>query len=158
MLSTSQRTDVVDSFRLVVPIAETAAELFYRRLFELKPEYRRLFSEDMAGQRAKLIKMLAFIVSSLDYKDSEWDQPVDADRDLMLVVLAMGRRHSELYKIPDDSYGPVAEALLWALAQGLGDAFTPQVKAAWVAVYTSLATTMKMGSRSALDINHGKVS
>lgn len=158
MLSASQRTDIVDSFRLVVPIAETAAELFYRRLFELKPEYRALFSDDMQSQRAKLIKMLAFIVGSLDYKDSEWDQSVDADRDLMMVVLAMGRRHSELYKIPDDSYGPVAEALLWALAQGLGDAFTPRVRDAWVAVYTSLATTMKMGSRSALDMNHGKVS
>ncbi|HET7228867.1 MAG TPA: hypothetical protein VFJ16_02565 [Longimicrobium sp.] len=33
--------------------------------------------------------------------------------------------------------------LLWTLEQGLGAAFTPQVKAAWVEAYTLLATVMK---------------
>jgi len=32
--------------------------------------------------------------------------------------------------------------LLWTLEQGLGDAFTPETKDAWVAAYTILAETM----------------
>jgi hemoglobin-like flavoprotein len=39
-------------------------------------------------------------------------------------------------------YAPVAEALLWTLAQGLGDAFTPETREAWVAAYTVLAGQM----------------
>jgi hemoglobin-like flavoprotein len=36
----------------------------------------------------------------------------------------------------------VAEALLWTLEQGLGDEFKPEVKEAWVAVYTIMTNTM----------------
>jgi hemoglobin-like flavoprotein len=33
--------------------------------------------------------------------------------------------------------------LIWTLGQGLGDAFTEEVKDAWLEAYTLLATTMK---------------
>ena len=32
-----------DTWRLVVPIMETASDLFYKRLFQLKPDYREFF-------------------------------------------------------------------------------------------------------------------
>jgi hemoglobin-like flavoprotein len=158
MLTEAKRQTIVKSFRLVVPIAETAADLFYRRLFELRPDYRELFPEDMARQKRKLVTMLAFIVKALDYRDSQWRETVSEDEDLMYVVLALGRRHSELYKIPDESYEPVGEALLWTLAMGLGEAFTPEVQDAWAEVYGSLATTMKMGSKSKVDMTKGQVA
>ena len=66
MFSDSEKDIVLRSWRLVVPIAETAADLFYRRLFELKPEYRSLFGEDMSAQKRKLVRMLAFIVRSME--------------------------------------------------------------------------------------------
>src|SRR5262249_19046442 len=142
----ADRKLVRQSFRLVVPIADTAADLFYKRLFELKPEYRRLFADDIAAQKRKLLKMLAFIVKALDYKDTEWRDDVPPEQDLMLVVLALGRRHTELYRIPNESYGVVAEALLWTLDYGLGEAFTVEVRAAWTRLYTILAQTMRLGS------------
>jgi hemoglobin-like flavoprotein len=64
----------------------------------------------------------------------------------MLVVLALGRRHSDLYRIPNESYGVVAEALLWTLDYGLGEAFTSEVRAAWTRLYTLLAQTMRLGA------------
>jgi hemoglobin-like flavoprotein len=146
MLSDNEKDAIRQSWRLVVPIADTAADLFYRRLFELRPDYRQLFSIDMAGQKRKLLHMLAFVVRSLDYREVDWRDDVPADQDMMLVVLALGRRHSELYKIPPESYGVVAEALLWTLNFGLGEAFTPEVQAAWTRIYTLLAKTMQMGS------------
>jgi hemoglobin-like flavoprotein len=145
MITDDHKQAIQRSWRLVVPIAETAADLFYRRLFELRPDYQSLFTGDMASQKKKLVRMLAFIVKSLDWTEAEWQTVVSPDEDLMLVVLAMGRRHSELYRIPDDSYGVVAEALLWTLGYGLGDAFTDDVKEAWVEVYTVLAKAMRMG-------------
>jgi hemoglobin-like flavoprotein len=146
VLNESERKMVRQSFRLVVPIADTAAELFYKRLFELRPDYRALFAADISAQKRKLLRMLAFIVKSLDYKDSDWRDDVPPEQDLMLVVLALGRRHSELYRIPAESYGVVAEALLWTLDYGLGEAFTKDVRAAWTRLYTLLAQTMRLGA------------
>ena len=146
MFSDGEKETIRKSWRLVVPIAETAADLFYRRLFELRPDYRGLFPAEMSGQKRKLIRMLAFIMKSLDWNDSEWREEVDPMDDLMLVVLAMGRRHSELYRIPRESYAFVGEALIWTLEQGLADAFTPDTRATWVKLYTLVAQTMQMGA------------
>ncbi|HEV8549969.1 MAG TPA: globin domain-containing protein [Polyangiaceae bacterium] len=152
MLKESDRRLVRSSFRLVVPIADTAADLFYKRLFELKPEYKMLFVGDIAAQKRKLVRMLAFIVKSLDYGDAQWRDDVPPEQDLMLVVLALGRRHTELYRIPNESYAVVAEALLWTLDYGLGEAFTAEVRSAWTRLYTLLAQTMRLGT-AAVDRN-----
>lgn len=159
MLTDSEKKLVLDSWRLVVPIAETAADLFYDRLFAIAPEVRHLFPEDMSKQKRKLVTMLSFVVKALDWTSAEWKADVDADDDLCLVVLAMGRRHAALYHIPDASYAPVGEALLWTLDQGLGQAFTPEVRAAWTKLYGTVATTMKLGARAAkIDLRHGEVA
>jgi hemoglobin-like flavoprotein len=159
MLTAEDRAVVVHSWRLVVPIAETAADLFYRRLFELKPEYRALFPDDMAKQKRKLVTMLAFIVKAMDWMEDDWQEEVAEEDDLCLVVLAMGRRHTSLYKIPDASYDTVGAALLWTLDQGLGEAFTDEVRAAWTKLYGVVATTMKVGGRaSQVDIDLGRVA
>jgi hemoglobin-like flavoprotein len=145
LLTDAQRAAIRRSWQLVVPIADTAADLFYKRLFELAPSYRRLFAEDMVPQKRKLLAMLAFVVKTLDWEESRWKDPVAKDEDLMLVVLALGLRHAELYKIPDESYDVVGEALLWTLDYGLGEAFTTEVRDAWARVYGLVAQTMKMG-------------
>ena len=149
MLNDAEKKLIVNSWRLVVPIKDTAADLFYRRLFELAPAYQRLFKSDMAAQKRKLVTMLAFLVKSLDWPDSAWRDDVAEQDDLFLVVLALGRRHTELYDVPDAAYATVGEALLWTLDYGLGKEFTPPVRAAWTKVYGLIATAMKMGRLSA---------
>jgi hemoglobin-like flavoprotein len=148
MLSDADKNVIKDSWRLVVPIADTAADLFYRRLFELKPAYQELFKSDMAAQKRKLLMMLNFIVKSLDWPESAWRENVAEEDDLFLVVLALGRRHSDLYKIPDAAYATVGEALIWTLDYGLGKAFDEAARRAWTKVYTLVSTAMKMGRLS----------
>ena len=142
MITEDDKEHIRKTWKLVIPIAETAADLFYRRLFELKPEYQSLFPENMAGQKSKLVRMLAFIVKSLDYPESAWRDEVSESEDLLLVLLALGRRHQALYEVPREAYGTVGEALLWTLDYGLGEAFTPEVRSAWTAVYKAVSTTM----------------
>src|SRR5262245_41719069 len=115
MLNTDQKLAIKRSWELVTPIAETAAELFYKRLFEMAPQYRALFPTDMTLQKRKLLTMLAFIVRSLDWSEDAWREAVDTEEDLFLVVLALGRRHVELYRVPDEAYDTVGGALLWTL-------------------------------------------
>lgn len=145
MLTDKQRLAIRRSWELIVPIADTAADLFYGRLFELAPQYRKLFPENMEPQKRKLLVMLKFIVNSIDWPPEAWQDSVDAEQDLFLVVLALGRRHSSLYGVPDEAYEPVGAALLWTFDYGLGEAFTKEVRDAWTRVYTLVAQTMKMG-------------
>jgi len=146
MINDKERELIKKSWSLVEPMADSVPDLFYKRLFELEPAYRDLFPENMDKQKRKLIKMLGFIVKAIDFSENSWKGTVSEDDDLFLVILAMGRRHSDIYKIPDDSYDTVGAALIWTLDYGLGQAFTDEVKAAWVHYYQLLSMTMKMGS------------
>ena len=145
-MNTEQIGLVQASFAQVTPIAEQAADLFYARLFQLDPTLRGMFKNDMAEQRQKLIAMLTFTVNNLT-------QP----EELLPAIQALGRRHVG-YGVENQHYETLGAALLWTLEKALGEEFTPEVKAAWTAVYTLLATTMQQaaaeGLSSATDSRH----
>jgi hemoglobin-like flavoprotein len=138
MLTVAQKTLVQESFATIAPIADDAAALFYRRLFELDPSLERMFRGNMAEQRKKLMQMLTAAVKGLDRLDR-----------LVPVVEDLGRRH-EAHRVTDAHYDTVGSALLWTLEKGLGAAFTAEVRDAWATVYGLLATTMKRAAREAL--------
>ncbi|MES2975613.1 MAG: globin domain-containing protein [Pseudomonadota bacterium] len=150
MLTDAEKRLLKDTWRLVVPIMETASDLFYRRLFELQPAYRDLFPPDMSAQKRKLMVTLAFVVKSAEWAPESWADEVAQDDDLFLVVLALGRRHALLYRIPEDAYPAVGEALIWTLNMGLGQAFTDEARAAWSKLYSQLSSIMLMATRQAI--------
>jgi hemoglobin-like flavoprotein len=123
-------TLVQTSFAKVAPIAATAADLFYGRLFEIAPDVRAMFPDDMTDQKKKLMAMLGTAVASLTRLDQ-----------LLPVVHALGQRHAG-YGVKAEHFAPVGAALLCTLEQGLGEAFTPEVKEAWAAVYGTLSAIM----------------
>ena len=49
---------VQSTWQKVVPIAGTAADLFYDKVFELAPGVRSMFPDDMTSQKAKLVSIL----------------------------------------------------------------------------------------------------
>ncbi len=55
---------VQSSFKKVVPIKETAGELFYNRLFTLDPALKPLFPEDIKPQIQKLMSTIATAVGA----------------------------------------------------------------------------------------------
>ena len=119
------------SWTAVEPIADVAATLFYDRLFDQDPAIRRMFrSTDMAAQKKNLMQTLTVVVRSLDRLEQ-----------LVPAVQALGRRHGG-YGVRPEHYDMVGEALLWTLEQGLGDAFTPELREAWAEAYTILANVM----------------
>lgn len=122
---------VQESFAKVRPISEVAADLFYKKLFELDPSLRPMFKGDMKEQGKKLMNTLSFAVNGL----TRLDTIVGAVEDL-------GRKHVG-YGVKPEHYNTVGEALLWTLEQGLGDAFTPDVKFAWTEVYGLLSGVMQ---------------
>jgi len=127
-------TLVQDSFEKVKPIASTAAEIFYSKLFELDPALKPLFPTDNEGamkeQGNKLMTMLAAAVAGLSNLEA-----------LIPVLKNLGQRHVE-YKVEPSHYDTVGAALLGTLEAGLGDDFTPDVKEAWTSVYGTMSSVM----------------
>lgn len=121
---------VQDSFKKVVPIAPQAADIFYARLFEIAPNVRPMFPDDMSNQKDKLMGMLGTAVSNLHQVET-----------IIPAVQELGRKHVD-YGVKNEHYKPVGEALIYTLEKGLGDDFTPEVKEAWVTTYTTLEGVM----------------
>jgi hemoglobin-like flavoprotein len=141
MLSPRQIDLVQRTFAQVRPIAATAADLFYNRLFSLDPSLRALFrSGDMAKQGQMLMSVLGTAVMGLSNLEK-----------LAPVVRNLGARHVA-YGVKTEHYATVGGALLWTLEQGLGEAFTPEVRDAWAAAYELLSEVMQLGAMEATPV------
>jgi hemoglobin-like flavoprotein len=125
---------VRNSWKQVFPIQDTAAQLFYNRLFELDPSLRNMFRGDMTEQGRKLMAMINTAVVSLDRLGP-----------LLETIETMGRRHVA-YGVTEAHYDTVGSALIWTLGQGLKEQFTPAVEAAWGEAYATLASAMKQAA------------
>ena len=130
-ISASQVMLVRNSFAKVQLIADTAADLFYARLFELAPPVRRLFPADMTAQKRKLIAMLGLAVANLDTPEA-----------FVAAVTELGRRHVA-YGTVAAHFEPVGAALLWTLEQGLGPDFSPELRQAWSETFDIVASVMQ---------------
>jgi hemoglobin-like flavoprotein len=121
---------VQQSFATVAPISETAAVLFYDRLFEIAPTVRAMFPADMTEQRKKLMAMLAAVVNGLTNLDS-----------ILPAASALAKRHVA-YGARAEHYPVVGSALLWTLEKGLGEGWTPELADAWKCAYGTLSGHM----------------
>ncbi|MEN3374669.1 MAG: hypothetical protein V7604_24 [Hyphomicrobiales bacterium] len=128
---------VRETFDLVVPISDVAADMFYERLFYMAPSLRRMFPADMRDQKRKLMVMIATAVQSLTDLET-----------LMPQLMRLGARHAT-YGVKDPHYQAVGDALIWTLERGLAGAFTPEVERAWVRIYRLIAATMQAGADEA---------
>lgn len=122
---------VQSTWEKVHPISETAAELFYGRLFELDPSVKSLFKVPINEQGRKLMQMIGVAVKELNRLET-----------LVPALQNLGKRHVG-YGVEDHHYDTVGAALLWTLERGLGTDFTPEVRAAWSETYNVLVDTMK---------------
>lgn len=121
---------VQESFSKVTPIAEQAAALFYKRLFEIAPQTQSLFKSDMTDQGRKLMSTLGVVVRGLANMES-----------ILPAASTLAKRHVE-YGVKAEHYAPVGEALLWTLEQGLGTAWNQNLKESWAEAYGALSNFM----------------
>uniref|UniRef100_A0A7S0RX52 Globin domain-containing protein n=1 Tax=Pyramimonas obovata TaxID=1411642 RepID=A0A7S0RX52_9CHLO len=123
---------VEQSWQKVLPIQDAVPRIFYPKLFEIDPTTKPLFDQStMEEQGKKLMKALNLSVATL------------GDLDKLVPVLAdLGKRHAH-YKVKPEHFDSVGAALIATLAAGLGDAFTPKVKQAWVKLYGIVVGVMK---------------
>jgi hemoglobin-like flavoprotein len=131
MMSPQSIEKVTISFGRIALVKAKVADDFYNRLFEIDPSLRKLFKSDMKAQGEKLMMTISIAVSNLKHPNT-----------IRNTVANLGKRHVS-YGVTSKDYQTVATALLFAVEKNLGDAFTPDVKAAWVEMYTMVARMMQ---------------
>lgn len=128
---------VRDTWRQAAALGPQVSALFYANLFAADPALQPLFKGDMVQQGAKLVQMIGAAVDRLDQPEV-----------LLPVLRHLGQRHAG-YGVLPAHYQTVGAALLLTLQQGLGEGFTPPVRAAWTEVYGVMAGVMKEAAAAA---------
>ncbi|WP_305985601.1 globin domain-containing protein [Roseibium sp. MMSF_3544] len=116
-------------FRLSVDL-KRAGNVFYEKLFEIAPETRSLFVQDMTVQAGKLMSTLGFVVSQLQNAE-----------DLEPIVKDLALRHLA-YGVEKEHYFVVRQALLEMLETVLHGSFSEKDLTAWGRAYDSLVEIM----------------
>lgn len=129
-MTPEQKKIVHDSFRKTIRKRDDFADLFYACLFDIAPELKPLFRENIEQQAHRFIGMVSLAVAGM--KDHQNVTPEFEQ---------LGRRHRD-YKVGAAHYEPFGRALVWTLGQVLGDEFTPEIRQAWTAWYELVAQTM----------------
>ena len=137
-ISNEESELVLTSFAKMLPAADQAVDLLFDRLFELAPEIRSLLPDNLGEHKGTLITVFETIISQLD------------DPDKLIPQLEEYGRAYGGYGLSDADYDPIGSALLWTLEQGLEDAFTPDVKAAWISVYEVVSGIMSTAAAEAM--------
>ena len=129
---TPRQIELVQStWRSMLPIRDTFAELFYGKLFSLDPGLQRLFTGDMREQGRNLAAMISIVVRSLGQPEN-----------VAVALHGLGRRHAA-YGVNARDYNTVSVALLWTLSHALGEEFTDEAESAWRETYHRLAEAMQ---------------
>ena len=132
-----QRKVVRENFESIRDQAGPVALLFYGKLFELAPETRRLFHNDLAAQGRKLMAMLESVVASLDDFDGVRER-----------LRQLGREHAG-YGVKPEHYETLMTALNWTFAQALGPDFDAAAREGWRVILTEISETMRSSDSSA---------
>lgn len=123
-----------ESFALVTERDPDLTLHFYETLFARHPRLEPLFRRDREVQAKMLAEALAAVLDHLE--DAPW---LDA------TLRHMGEQHVG-YGVTPDMYGPVGESLLATLADAAGDAWDPQLEAAWKEAYGAISGLMLAGA------------
>ena len=132
---TPRQVDLVQSSAEALdPLLEGFAAAFYARLFSQHPGLRPMFLSETGVQSGRLAAELRRIVSALR----------DPER-FARQVRTLGSRHQANGVVPAH-YDVVGAVLIETFRDQLGDAFSPELQAAWTVAYAHVAALMVAAS------------
>jgi hemoglobin-like flavoprotein len=157
MLSAAEKAALRESWQLLEPVADAAADLFYQRLVQQQPTLWPASHGELASRKHEFVALFGLVMNTLDWDESAWREDVADERDLFVTLLDLGRRNPPLVQLIHEHYGAVGEALLGALSYALGKRFDASTQAAWSRLYKLLANALRLGrmGSSANDDSHG---
>jgi hypothetical protein len=146
VFSDLEKALVKNSWARILPATDVFADAFYKRAFELRPDYRTLFPLDMSGHKRKFVQLLAFAVKSLNFSAAEWKIPGLPGEDPLSVALALGHGRDPLYRLPRGAVQTFGEAVVYAFESTLQEPLAPELSGAWRRLYAALELGMQLGA------------
>jgi hemoglobin-like flavoprotein len=134
MMNPEDAALVRHTWALILPQRKQVCRSFYERLFARHPELRPLFKGDIDHQADLFVTMINTVISALD-----------DPRPVRPLIETLGARHVD-YGVAAGDYDKFEQVLLETLAEALGDEATPEVQAAWQAVFEELSAVMRAGA------------
>jgi hemoglobin-like flavoprotein len=110
---------------------EEFGETFYKILFDIQPDLKRMFSGNMEIQQQKFSAMVNHIVAHVQH--SEKVEPE---------LRALGTRHVD-YGVERQHYDTIMIAFLLALEKKLKRKFDPETKEAWTMAFVYISSHMQ---------------
>lgn len=128
---TEQQIQLIQrSFLKLLPQTFDAGTAFYERLFEIAPQVKPLFGENMSQQSKKLMRMLGIVVDGL-YDFEQITQQ----------IIELGERHQG-YNVKPEHYPFLETALLAMLRDSLGAEYNEATEIAWKAALNRIKDVM----------------
>jgi hemoglobin-like flavoprotein len=128
----SKQMDLVrQTCKEVAPIADSAADLFYTKLFQIDPTLRPVFVAQLDNRGRRLMQMVEAAAEALDKPTT-----------LAPALAGLGSRQVAS-TTSDHRYETVGAALILTFRQGLGPAFTPEARQAWIELFDNIEGMMK---------------
>jgi len=137
LLTAKQLAELQQSFVLVEANQDAIAKALFDRLFRAAPQVKPLFKGDLKAQGRKLVAAFGDAIGSFD------DLAALAGK-----AKSLGIRHKS-YGVEADHYDVLAEVLLAALDDVLGNDFTRDARDVWTLTYWLLANEMKYAASEA---------
>lgn len=129
---TPEQKDLIRASWSAIPDGDAFVARFYTHLFTIDAGAGRLFAGvDMPAQRRKVAQTFGVVVQALDDLDS-----------IVPAVVALGMRHGQ-YGVEPRHFDSVGQALVATFTDTLGDAFTVDVRDAWIVAYGILSSVMQ---------------
>ena len=120
------------NLRQLAPVLEKVAADFYERLFAADPTLRAMFGDGPAQQRAKFAAELETVLLA-----------VRGHQQFLSRTRELGARHAA-YGVRAAHYRTGGTALLEAIAEALGAAWTAETAQAWRAAYRLTTEAMTL--------------
>jgi len=124
-----------ESFEALRPHADAMVARFYSILFTRHPEIGKMFGRtNMEEQRKKFFATLDELIHHLEEPDKT-----------MADLLVLGNHHLD-HNVKNEQYPLVCNALVEAMKESAGAAWTPDIETAWRDAYATVADIMKKGA------------
>ncbi|XP_078363009.1 neuroglobin-like isoform X1 [Oculina patagonica] len=125
------------SWEKVLPNKKHHGELLFHKLFEIAPELKDLFPFGNDFTSPQFTMHALNVINAVDLAVKHLDKP-----DILIPKLKeLGQMHAA-FELTAKEFQNVGQALIWVLATGLGDNFTPKLKRAWGDAYAIITDVM----------------
>ncbi|MHA2276295.1 MAG: globin domain-containing protein [Candidatus Kariarchaeaceae archaeon] len=135
MLSNIEKEHIVNSWKSIMKDPVSFSRTFYDKLFDIDPNMKKLFKDNIEIQQIKLIDSLKYLVKRM------WDL-----QEATIKMKKLGLKHKS-YAVKKHHYPKFGEAFVYTLEYYLGDEFSEICRISWSKLYDSVSEIMILGSQ-----------